>query len=232
MKTRLTQTIAFILFGVIAQLSLLTPPAHATTMQNNDYIVDFNKDALFTNPTPMTRAKRQKIIVLPSAIPVKNTPSLVFTTSVDIIDFGILSGTNPVSRSSTLTLKTSNATGAVFAQLDHDLIDIQNNTIPQTRCDNGMCDTNTAAAWINALTFGYGYHCTDETGLGCDAGFFNDSFFKQFPLSSAKENPILLMQSTDNQQTKRILTYKLTIPASQNPGYYSNTLTYIGVSSY
>lgn len=215
---------------IILSFLLLAPPAQAGIMQDDNYRIEFDKTAIFSNPTPK--------IASPSSMTSRSLSkdahertSLSFTVSENIIDFGILTGTNPVTRSNTITLKTTNTTGSVFAQFDHDLASSETTIIPQTTCDGGACDTKTAAIWTSSLAFGYGYHCSDEQGKGCDASFADTSFFKQFPINSAKQNPILLAQSTQTEAKKTML-YKINISTSQIPGYYSNTLTYVAVPSY
>src|ERR1035437_9696648 len=82
------------------------------------------------------------------------------------IDFGTVSPTIPVLRTSKLTVSNGSAFGyQVTASQNHNLrSDPSGTEIPATACDGPSCDPITAAPWSNSLTYGFGYRCDNVNG--------------------------------------------------------------------
>ena len=156
-----------------------------------------------------------------------------FSISSVLIDFGSLSPTTPVTRTNTLTVSNGSAHGySVTAIEDHPLTYLSN-TIPDTTCDAGNCTETTAAAWVNTLTFGFGYRCDNVTGTDCESGFSDSTFYKSFADKSKAKTPQTVMSGLNVGRNKEgQITYKVNISGTQAAGQYTNTLTYIATPTF
>ncbi|MBI2621014.1 MAG: hypothetical protein HYW63_00005 [Candidatus Levybacteria bacterium] len=115
-----------------------------------------------------------------------------FSISNTLIDFGVLSPTNPVTRRSTLTISNSSAPSyQVTASENHQLQVVRSGAIiPDTTCDRGNCSESQAGQWSNTLTYGFGYRCDaisiiskSARSASCnesDKSFITSDYFKQF----------------------------------------------------
>ena len=91
-----------------------------------------------------------------------------FSLSDDLINFGPLSPTDFITRTSSIAVEGDPSyqyTITVFE--NHELQNKKNTIIPNTRCDDGTCSPTTASNWENTLTFGFGYHCENRSGNDC-----------------------------------------------------------------
>lgn len=165
-----------------------------------------------------------------------SSASPIFQFSVDptSIDFGIIDPTNPVSRTNTLTVTGSQPfTYTVTAREDHPLRQATSGFIPDTTCDSGLCNNITATLWTNTLTYGFGYRCDNVTRTDCVADFATNNFFKAFANSElGKPAQIVMNGTTKATGASSQVTYKVNVSASQQPGTYSNTVTYIAVPTF
>ena len=91
----------------------------------------------------------------------RSSTAFSFSVSNTLIDFGVLSPTNPVTRTTSLTISNSSAPSyQVTASENHQLQVAKTGAIiPDTTCDKGGCSQTQAAAWSNTLTYGFGYRC-------------------------------------------------------------------------
>ncbi len=152
-----------------------------------------------------------------------------------IIDFGALSPTNPVTRTSTLTVDNQSAGGyIVTAQENHQLlVPSSGQLIPDTTCDAGNCSDTTAALWTNTLTYGFGYRCDLVSVTNyCNTDFNTSDFYKQFADASKNETPVTVMSGQSGRNQKATITYKVNISSSQPAGLYTNAITYIATPTY
>lgn len=162
-----------------------------------------------------------------------------------LIDFGVLSPTNPVTRTTTLTISNSKASSyQVTASENHQLIVNRTGAIiPDTTCDNGNCNQTRAGEWSNTLTYGFGYRCdsvsiassgtSSPTCITGDSSFSsNKNYFKQFSDASKKETSQIVVKGGKGRSQKATITYKVNIPSSQATGKYSNTVTYIATPNF
>jgi len=168
-----------------------------------------------------------------------------FSISNALIDFGNLSPTNPVTRTTTLTVSnTSAASYQVTASENHQLLVAKTGAIiPDTTCDKGSCSQTTAADWSSTLTYGFGYRCDSisivsqgSKSSSCnqkDSSFSkNPSFFKQFADASKSEASQVIVNGEKGRNQKATITYKVNIASSQATGVYTNSITYVATAGF
>jgi hypothetical protein len=221
----------------------LASPVLATEVSNDNWTIQIT-DINITNPSPLSNQKKQVINdqPLPGQIIGTNYKiksgfegldplgSFSFSISNTIIDFGILSPTNPIYRTSNLAVSNQSTNGfIVTAQENHPLqVTASNTLIPDSTCDNGSCSEITPALWVNTLTYGFGYHCDNVTGNNCPVDFNQNDYYKQFPDFSKNESPQPIMTSSSAEENHESqITYKVNISKTQTSGSYTNTIAYI-----
>ncbi|MCL5433189.1 MAG: hypothetical protein M1524_03715, partial [Patescibacteria group bacterium] len=155
-----------------------------------------------------------------------------FTFSIDntLVDFGTLTATNPVTRTNKLTVSNGSAAGyVVTAQENHQLLVPGSGAlIPNTTCDNNLCDATTSDAWTSTLTYGFGYRCDNEVGTDCASGFASADNYKQF---AASPSAATVMTGANVGRNKRVqITYKVNISGTQVAGFYTNMITFIALA--
>lgn len=158
-----------------------------------------------------------------------------FTITGNVVNFGILSASNPVTRTSTLTINNQSAGGyTVKAYENHQLLlPGAGQVIPDTTCDSGTCTDTTASPWTSSLTYGFGYRCdiVDATNY-CPSDFSTSTNYKQFADLSKSENAVTLMSGQSARSQRAQITYKANISATQPAGLYTNVITYIATPTY
>ena len=158
-----------------------------------------------------------------------------FTISGNFVDFGILSATNPVTRTSVLSINNQSAGGyTVKAYENHQLLlPGAGQVIPDTTCDNGTCTELTPSPWTSSLTYGFGYRCdqVDATNY-CSTDFNTSTNYKQFADNSKSELGQTLMSGQSARNQRAQVTYKVNISATQPAGLYTNVITYIATPTY
>lgn len=156
--------------------------------------------------------------------------------SPNLVDFGTLSPTNPIIRTVDLNMDSLTAYGySVIVSENEPLTAVPPNSktiIPDTTCDNGACGTENAAEWINALTYGFGYHCDNVTGADCDNFLTKANFYKHFPNIASNDDPQSIMAGIGSNNKSTRLSYKVNISGTQAPGIYSNVITYIAIPNF
>lgn len=162
------------------------------------------------------------------------SPTFEFSVNPTSIDFGTIDPTSPVSRTNTLTVTGSQPfTYTVTTRENHPLRATTNAFIPDTTCDNGLCSSTTATAWTNTLTYGFGYRCDNVSGTDCVIDFSTANYFKAFANSElGKPAETVMNGTTQTTGASSQITYKVNVSASQQPGTYTNTITYIAVPSF
>jgi len=155
-----------------------------------------------------------------------------FTISQNLIDFGILTATNPVTRATNLTVNSESAKSFTVIASENKPLTSSNATIPDTSCDLGNCNSSTAAPWAGTLTYGFGYRCDDVSGTNCASGFLTDlgaaassAYFKPFSISPT--NQTIMSSTKGGRGRKSQISYKVNVSASQPTGTYTNVVTYI-----
>lgn len=221
--------------------------AHADSMSNENFIIDGDFNASSGRPS----SKKYKVNATvgetgPGLYSGKNftvkagfeylypiDSPFTFSLSESVIDFGILSATNPVTRNTILTVRNPSGGYNVVGYENHPLLAPSGSRINDTTCDNGSCSEITSALWTNTLTYGFGYRCDNVIGNDCDLGFATADYFKQFADVSKKEHPQTIMTGTvPGQKRQGKVTYKVNISGTQQPGTYINTITYIAAPGF
>lgn len=226
------------------QLSIFNlRPATALTMSNDNYILQM--DNFDIAPSPIIESNKPNILNIKPPITVsgnqnfkikngfdytKDNSPFVFSLSENLIDFGELSPTNPITRINTLEVSGRAKTGySIFTYENSKLFFLQPDvSIPNTTCDDGICSEKISSDWSNILTYGFGYRCDNLEGKDCAAGFLDPLHYKRFPDKSLLENPQSIIKGIIfNKSKKSQITYKVNISGTQQAGIYTNTITYI-----
>ena len=228
-------------------IGLFPQQAGAAVSSSDDYSIEFEEidTALpeVTKAPPIIKPTSSLPFVpaLPKAVP-DVTPTYTISGSNDyfgfsitqnIIDFGALTATNPVIRTSDLAFTSPLYGGQVLAYENHPFLNTENTFLPDTTCDNGTCTQTIPANWENSLTYGFGFRCESEATEVCGSDFSNTNSFKQFADISAKETlqPIILNQQS-KPTTRTKITYKVNISGTQPVSGYSNTVTFIAIPNF
>ena len=165
----------------------------------------------------------------------RSTP-FSFSISNTKIDFGILAPTNPVTRTTKLTVSNTDALGySVSSAQNHELmVPTTGAVIPDTTCDDGRCSESIASEWTNTLTYGFGYRCDKEnaTCVVGDSSFVPENYFKQFANSGKDESAATIMSGGRGRGQEATIMYKVNISSSQPAGTYNNSVTYLATPNY
>jgi hypothetical protein len=154
-----------------------------------------------------------------------------FKITNPIVNFGVVSPTSPVLRTTTLTISNGSAFGyQVLTSQNHNLrANASGVEIPPTVCgDSGpICTTTTAGPWTSNLNYGFGYRCDDVSGTNCSSQFATANYYEQF---AASPSAVAVMSgSAVGTSLSSTVTYKLNISGSQPAGLYTNVINYIAV---
>lgn len=206
--------------------------AYAEITTNDNWTIEIN-NVNITSDTPISDKDKQTIKDQPD--PLQAPTSFSFNVTSDIIDYGPLSPTNQIYRTSNLNISNTDKKGfIVLAYENHPLMTTGSNSfIPDSTCDNGSCSEVTNAIWTNTLTYGFGYRCDNVSSNNCSLGFDQNDYYKQFSDNSKNEAAQIIMSGNltgSNHETQ--ITYKVNISKTQANGSYSNTITYIAVPGY
>lgn len=175
---------------------------------------------------------------IPAPTSTPGASSFTFSVSSSSINFGTLTATNPVSRTTILSVQTGNATGySVKASQNHPLQDVKTKqVIPDTTCDTGTCNEFKALSWAGSstsLTYGFGYRCDNLSGSDCVSDFTPQGVYKQFADVSKAEIAQNVMNGTASTSEKKgQITFKVNISATQSPGSYTNTISFVAFPSF
>src|SRR5258706_14905223 len=149
------------LIGLLGYLliGLFPQQAGALTMSSDYYTIDnpvINNNQDTQQETQSTSQQKQDATdgESPPDYAIKSQAAPVsLSVSQSIIDFGILSATNPVTRSLRLNVTAGFDGYQILASEDHPLLSASAATIPDTSCDNGSCSSLTPAPLSNTLTY-------------------------------------------------------------------------------
>lgn len=218
-------------------LSIGAFPTYAV-MTNDNFTIDQNDVDILPFTTPTKAAQQQYEQLQPRQLEGGGTNYSVrsndfapfsFTISNGVIDFGKLTATNPVIRTSDVGI-TSNRPYTVFAIQSNPLRLNERTMIPDTTCDNGSCSETTAAPWENTLTYGFGYRCDGKDT--CQKDFKQKTYYRQFSDNTKREIPQVILQDAKGRNEQSKITYKINISGTQQEGSYNNIVTYIATPSY
>lgn len=152
-----------------------------------------------------------------------------FSISENLIDYGQISPTDPVIRTTSVSISAPSVQNYTLQVLqDHSLKHNSSQVfIPDTTCDNGVCSEITAQAWTGTLTYGFGYRCDPISSTNyCLSGFSDTSFYKPF----SSETPQIVISGATKSSAQ--MTFKVNISGTQAPQFYSNKITFIAVPNF
>lgn len=217
-------------------LTFLFPSSASAAISSNDEWNIQIDELNITSEKPVPSPPKNKPAKTQPQPEILNDPlnSYSFSLSNSIIDYGILSATNPVFRTTNISLSSLNKIFMVTAYENNPLlITSSNTTIPDTTCDNGYCSEIRSSLWENTLTYGFGYRCDNISGTTCPAEFKENNFYRQFADKSKNETPQIIMSGNAGDKNPQIqITYKVNISKTQISGSYANTITYIASPGY
>lgn len=201
--------------------------ARGQTMSNDKYIIQ-NQD-IDTNPsaTKYPTPPQENSIDKPP-----NPNPFTFSISQDLIDFGHLTPTTPITRILDLSIINIPPSGYSVLAFESSPLKTENSFIPDTTCDNGACNELKSSTWESVLTYGFGYHCNNLIGFDCERSFSNLTLYKQFADISNSENPQPVMRGINPKNKEVRIFYKLNISGNQPTDSYKNTITYIAVPNF
>ncbi len=152
------------------------------------------------------------------------------SVSENLIDYGIISATDPVIRTNSLTVSSPYEPGYTIQEFENHSLKQSSSSvfIPDTTCDNGLCTESIAQPWSGTLTYGFGYRCDKNSSLNaCLSDFADDTSYKQF---AQTDEPGIITVSKHNSSVK--ISYKINIAGSQAPQFNNNKITLIPVPNF
>ncbi len=225
--------IALALILIVIAFIILRNRTIAQSASNNSYIIQGGEieQKTFTNPSDSSTESSDKGSDKTTNIYFgENYQDQPFSFSVSniLVDYGSLTPTNPVSRTTDLIILKGSSEGySVFAFANRQLTDVNNNSIPDTTCDNGTCSQTSSAQWSRNLSFGFGYRCENSDMSGCTGDFSKADYFKQFANDSKSGQYQAIINSFDSRKSK--IEYKVNISNNQAKSSYSNSITFIAI---
>lgn len=210
----------------------------ADTVSNANYSIDV-KD-IDTNPQPTikpqvlgTQNQQSEFTTGPNYTIRSSNDTFSIKLSQGIVDYGILSSTNPIIRTSEISLTTPLHGSQIISYEDHPLLSSLNDSLQNTSCDNGSCTSETAAVWNNALTYGFGYRCDSKQITVCDSQFSSPNYFKQFSDNAKSQSPEqLLFDNESASNLKATVTYKVNISGTQKVEGYYNSISFLEIPNF
>lgn len=242
--------ILYLLLVTCYLLLVIAPTASGQTMSNKDYKIKMEGFNTISGTTANTDYEVRSTVgdlspVVSEGVNFKvrtgleNIASaLPFSVSLSLetVDFGSLSPTNPIIRTVDLSIYSLSAYGySILAFEDHPLQmnpDASGANIPNTTCDNGRCSHENPQEWTNTLTYGFGYRCDNVTGFNCNSSFSKPNFYKQFADNSNSMPPQSVMAGIGSKNKDVRLSYKVNISGNQPQGIYSNIITFIAIPNF
>jgi len=233
----------FYLLPVASYLSLIIsipPPVFADEITNGNYSLDVG--TIDTNPQPTTKPPQQvlgsqspkpEFTTGPNYTVITPQDSFAIKLSQNLIDYGLLSSTNPVIRTSEISVINPHFGSEVLTYENQPLQSSKKDTIQNTTCDNGECSPTIAALWTNTLTFGFVYRCDSNDVTACDPQFSTSNYFKQYPQDSLNQPFEPVITSNEHvSHTDATITYKVNISGTQKVAGYYNSITYLAVPNF
>lgn len=220
--------------------------AFAYTMSNSNYSVNGSlqtatvQDVKNTSGTKQSQSSQQSVnnrnevdysTFSGLGVPNDNEDYSAYL-SPTLMDYGQLSQANPVSRTAQIKIISNQSGYQLYSYEDSMLTSAGNAIIPDSNCDNGLCNENTGATWTNNLTYGFGFRCDNVTGEICSNGFAMDNFMPFADITSKEDMVPIMTGNMPTTISQAQISYKVNISGTQQPGSYKNTVTYILVPTY
>ncbi|MEK7572080.1 MAG: hypothetical protein AAB553_07450 [Patescibacteria group bacterium] len=205
------------------------------TIEGKPHVVSEKKPTLQASPAYKKSDGGQDIPLIENfTLGEISQPTISLSLPQNILDFDVLSPTNPVIRRHQLIITSQLSGYQVLAFENHPLQSKNQALIPDTTCDNGACSDTLASEWTNTLTYGFGYRCEIQQGKGrCATGFEPTNTYKQFADASDNQSPAVVAQNTkQDKQTIYTLEYKVNTSRTQQKDSYTNTITYLVIPNF
>lgn len=211
-------------------LLFVAPRVSAVVMENNSYKIDIERvtkspiQSPTQQPTIIVEKKQKKAILSPS--------SAGIATSTLLLDYGELSGTNPVTRKHSIEVQTDHsAEVTLYAFENNELISKSSKVIiPDTTCDDGLCSEEKESLWTSTLVYGLGFRCDLQKEHGCGKRFRDERSFQQLANLSLKESAYPLFATSTSETL--FITYKVNVPSTHTLQDYSHEITFLVVPKY
>lgn len=234
-------------------IGLFLPTATALTMSNSFYIITMgNLNSIAGTPTNtnyklgITSGETGSGLYSLNGVNYKVRAGFQYIHSIitfsfqiqnPAVNFGTLTATQPVNRTSNLVVSNGSAYGYTVTAMESSALKdtTSGSTIPDTTCDNGLCTTTSAQAWTpnidgSSTTYGFGYNCTNVTGTECPADFTNANYFR--PFSASPSATTVMSSSVVGRSQKVQITYRVNSSQTQPSGLYTNVITYIATPTF
>jgi len=164
-------------------------------------------------------------------------------TSAPYVAFGSLETSNFIDAAQKLKAATNATSGySVTAEESNEMRligatgPVVGTTIPDTTCDGGTCTASTNVGWTAATNNGFGYSLANVTGTPATFLYSEGSSgfsAKHFSNIGAGETAHEIMSSNIPATTEEAyVCYRITIGATQEPGTYTNDVTYIATANF
>jgi hypothetical protein len=117
-------------------------------------------------------------------------------TTTSTVPFGTLSSANTFYQGCQDLIVSTNSGGgySLTSWESSALLASGGQTIPDTKCDNGLCNAVTSAPWATATNNGFGHTCLDQSGHDCGALYGEGTKFRQFANIAGATGGIGLVQ--------------------------------------
>lgn len=199
---------------------------------NPDYIPIESGSIGAGQDQPQTPSSNQKTTIIETGSKTSNSQKpFIFSVSSNLIDFGILSPTQPTTRLQTISIDKGISGGyTLFTSEDHELKDAETSElIPDTTCDNGACTNKTAAPWKSVLVYGFGYNVNKST-----EGYkrFSNKIRQEKPEAASNAAAAIIQGLYAGNTYKTDILYKVNIAGTQKAGVYENTVTLLAVPNF
>ena len=155
-----------------------------------------------------------------------------FSFSISSLTVGLTLAPNTFSSSShTLTVTAPGQGYSVTAYETSKLTKSGGtDTIPDTTCDAGSCNTTTAGVWTTPTHNGFGYNLT---GNDIAPDFTNSTYFRPFPDIALGGTPATIMSTTAAGKNRvATVTYQVSPSGSQASGDYQTDIIYVATPAY
>lgn len=215
-----------IFFGITGALIFINWKSSSAEMLSNDHYI-LQIEPFSEQPQPKTSP-----VPLQNQEPKTNSPFFIFYNDSSLIDFGIISPTDPVIRTQTISIIPDSLSGYTIQVYENRELKNNESKIPDTNCDTN-CTQIKADVWQSVLSYGFGFNCSNIIESDCNSDFSNETMFKPFANDSLREAPQVVMLGTKEANKREAnITYKVNIANTQKLTNYTNTITYIAVPNF
>lgn len=249
MRIKKIFTIFLFSFSLFLSFGLFASQALAEKLESNSFVIQFGnfnvtsgeKDSASFNVTdtvgqtaagPFGEYGSSSYFVGAGFQYIYQIGQFYFSISDVDIDLGELITGSHNTDSNVLTIYTKGAGGyTVYAYEAHPLEHSTGDyNIPDTTCDDSLCDETTATIWSDQNIPGFGFNIS---GDHVSSDFINNTYFRQFADQSSAENAQVVMSSANIAQgDQATVTYKAGVNSSQAAGNYQTNIVYIAVPGF